>query len=270
MSFWFISESQNEEDIPYIPQETPSINLFTILLLFTTIATTFYYTEELNDKVNNSNLFNTTIENKDNIVDNSERITFRTEEEDQHILKNIEVKKKARNTTITNAYDRSILRHLQKGELLYKHHQYPECISHFEKVYNKYPNSPRAVYGQAKCLTALAEELKSNDMLRESLKMYEAIPMLDNVPNELVRICYLALGENYNFLGEYRQSILAYDKLVKILPNDTEALTKLGISYLYVNAYLKALPHFQKVGRNWITVWKVSVFGVILVRIFPH
>ena len=87
-------------------------------------------------------------------------------------------------------------------------------------------------------------------MLRESLKMYEAIPMLDNVPSELVRICYLALGENYNFLGEYRQSILAYDKLVKVLPNDTEALTKLGISYLYVNAYLKALPHFQKVGYD--------------------
>lgn len=139
---------------------------------------------------------------------------------------------------------------MQQGELLYKHHQYPECISHFEKVYNKYPQSLRAVYGQAKCLTALAEELKSNDMLRESLKMYEAIPMLDNVPSELVRICYLALGENYNFLGEYRQSILAYDKLVKVLPNDTEALTKLGISYLYVNAYLKALPHFQKVGYD--------------------
>ena len=145
---------------------------------------------------------------------------------------------KTRNSTITNAYDRSILKHLQKGELLYMHLQYPECISHLEKVYNKYPNSPRAVYGQAKCLTALAEELKSNDMYQ------------DNVPSELVRICYLALGENYNFLGEYRQSILAYDKLVKVLPNDTESLTKLGISYLCVNAYLKALPHFQKVGCN--------------------
>jgi len=103
------------------------------------------------------------------------------------------------------------------------------------------------VFGQAKCLEKLSENMRSNQLLRNALKSYERISTIENVPEELVKLAYTALGENYHFLGELRRSTLSYEKLSQLLPFDYEVLMNVGISYLHLHAHVKAAPYFEKV-----------------------
>ena len=156
-------------------------------------------------------------------------------------------KKSSKKDSITNSYDKKILRYISEGELYYKHHQYPECISFFEKLYKKYTLSPRSVYGQALCLDKLSEQMRSNELLKKAIIAYGEVAKQPDVPHKLLKLALITQANKYIFLGDNRRAVVVLNDLSRQIPNDLEVLNELGIAYLMMGANNQAKKVFEQV-----------------------
>ena len=154
---------------------------------------------------------------------------------------------KSKINSITNAYDRKIISQINDGEHYFNRGQYPECISHFEKLLKQYPHSPRAMYGQAKCLDKLSEKMRSNELLSKSIDAYGEVAKQPGITNELLKQSLMKQSERLIFFGKGRDSVNVLVKLTEHLPNDVDVLNKLGTSYLIMGSNRKAFDIHKKV-----------------------
>lgn len=76
----------------------------------------------------------------------------------------------------------------------------------FEKILEKYPSSPRGLYGFARALDALAEIEKSNELLEEAVTNYLRLSYLKDVPDDLFRIAMERCIDRVRFRGMYETS----------------------------------------------------------------
>lgn len=72
----------------------------------------------------------------------------------------------------------------------------------FEALLDRYPFSPRLLYGKATALDILAEEKKSNELLNEALSYYLRTLNTPSVPDKLFIIVAERYIDRARFMGE--------------------------------------------------------------------
>lgn len=248
---------EEEQIVKY--QGTSTLNVPTLLLLVITICSAYYFT--VMDKSNKLNLVKSSINNFKNTTDQVNRTIPNSKSDDNknQKVKNKEniktststsstkTKKVKKRDEITNLYDKKIISHIYDGEHLLHKEQYADCIKLFEKLLQKYSLSPRMVYGHARCLHRLAEQMRSNAFLMKAIESYGEVAKKPDVPKKLIKLSGLEQAKQYIFLGHTRKSIVTLNNLVKLLPGDVDVLNELGISYLILGSNKLAIHPFQEV-----------------------
>ena len=249
------------EEKKYKYQGGTSVNVVTILLLlFTTLSASYInkdnfiqWQASLYEKISirtNQNVSTKagTNQNVSTKIGTNQKLT--TEPNKTKVDMN-SVNRKNRKDSKINSYDKKIINQINEGEQYFNQGQYPECISFFEKLLKAYVLSPRAVYGQAKCLDKLSETMRSNSLLSKAIIAYEEVANQPEVTSELLILALTTAAKRYIFLGKTRQAVVTLNKLAKRLPKNTAVLNELGISYMTMGAYKQATPIFREVSDTF-------------------
>lgn len=133
---------------------------------------------------------------------------------------------------ITNSLDRSIAKELDKAQSVLDKGQIGDALRRFEGLVNKYPKSPRAMYGKAQSLDKLADLKQSNDVLQQSIEAYSRVVDLPDCPLELKRRVMRRQADRLSFLGKIGQAANVLNKLLSLFPGDLKLMNELGVQYL--------------------------------------
>ncbi|XP_032465701.1 aspartyl/asparaginyl beta-hydroxylase isoform X2 [Phocoena sinus] len=199
-------------------------------------------------------------ENSDNAVDDSNTISEEVHvpraEEQREVPpetnkktddpeKKEKVKKKK--PKLLNKFDKTIKAELDAAEKLRKRGKIEEAVHAFEELVQKYPQSPGARYGKAKCEDDLAEKRRSNEVLRRAIQTYQEVASLPDVPADLVKLSLRRRSDRQQFLGHMRGSLLTLQKLVQLFPDDTSLKNDLGVGYLLMGDNDSAKKVYEEV-----------------------
>ncbi|XP_049556822.1 aspartyl/asparaginyl beta-hydroxylase isoform X4 [Orcinus orca] len=199
-------------------------------------------------------------ENSDNAVDDSntilEEVHVPHAEEQREVPpetnkktddpeKKEKVKKKK--PKLLNKFDKTIKAELDAAEKLRKRGKIEEAVHAFEELVQKYPQSPGARYGKAKCEDDLAEKRRSNEVLRRAIQTYQEVASLPDVPADLVKLSLRRRSDRQQFLGHMRGSLLTLQKLVQLFPDDTSLKNDLGVGYLLIGDNDSAKKVYEEV-----------------------
>ncbi|KAF7246301.1 Aspartyl/asparaginyl beta-hydroxylase [Varanus komodoensis] len=156
-------------------------------------------------------------------------------------------KAKKKKPKLLNKFDKGIKVELDAAEKLRKKGKAEEALKEFEKLVSKYPQSPRARYGKAQSEDDLAEKMRSNEMLQQSISTYGEVATLPNVPNDLIKLTLKRRADRQQFLGHMRGSLVTLQKLVNLFPNDTSFKNNLGVGYLLIGDNSNAKTVYEEV-----------------------
>jgi len=74
-------------------------------------------------------------------------------------------------------------------------------MTQFDNVLRRYPGSPRAQFGKAQALSALAERRQSNAILEQTIDECMKVLALDDVPQELFVKAATLCADRQSFRG---------------------------------------------------------------------
>ena len=168
------------------------------------------------------------------LTENSKTQTTETEKKPSE-----KVKKKTKKTTpsdslaaITNSFDKSIAKELSKAQSILDKGQIVDAVHKFETLANKYPKSPRAMYGKAQSLDKLSELKQSNEILQQCIDTYSRVTEMPDCPTELKRRTVQRQADRLSFLGKAGQAAQVLKRLLNELPGDIKIMNDLGVQYL--------------------------------------
>ncbi|XP_031141132.2 aspartyl/asparaginyl beta-hydroxylase isoform X1 [Sander lucioperca] len=141
-------------------------------------------------------------------------------------------KAKKKKPKLLNKFDKTIKAEIDAAEKLRKKGKLEEALRAFETLVQQHPQSPRARYGKAQAEDALAEKLRSNDMLQRSINTYREAAELPDVTSDLLRAALKRRAERQQFLGRIRGSLATLEKLVQLFPEDIGLKNELGVAHL--------------------------------------
>ncbi|XP_066874073.1 aspartyl/asparaginyl beta-hydroxylase isoform X6 [Kogia breviceps] len=156
-------------------------------------------------------------------------------------------KVKKKKPKLLNKLDKTIKAELDAAEKLRKQGKIEEAVHAFEELVQKYPQSPGARYGKAKCEDDLAEKRRSNEILRRAIKSYQEAASLPDAPADLVKLSLKRQSDRQQFLGHMRGSLLTLQKLVQLFPDDTSLKNDLGVGYLLIGDNDSAKKVYEEV-----------------------
>ncbi|XP_065751096.1 aspartyl/asparaginyl beta-hydroxylase isoform X1 [Phocoena phocoena] len=156
-------------------------------------------------------------------------------------------KVKKKKPKLLNKFDKTIKAELDAAEKLRKRGKIEEAVPAFEELVQKYPQSPGARYGKAKCEDDLAEKRRSNEVLRRAIQTYQEVASLPDVPADLVKLSLRRRSDRQQFLGHMRGSLLTLQKLVQLFPDDTSLKNDLGVGYLLMGDNDSAKKVYEEV-----------------------
>lgn len=133
---------------------------------------------------------------------------------------------------ITNNLDKTIAKELERAQSVLDKGQIGDALRRFEGLVNKYPKSPRAMYGKAQSLDKLADLKQSNDVLHQSIEAYSRVVDLPECPLELKRRVMRRQADRLSFLGKVGQAANVLKKLLNLFPGDLKLMNELGVQYL--------------------------------------
>lgn len=133
---------------------------------------------------------------------------------------------------ITNSFDKAIEKELNKAQSSLDNGQIADALKKFENLVNKYPKSPRAMYGKAQSLDKLSEQRQSNDILHQCIETYGRVTDLPDCPLELKRRVMQRQANRLSFLGKIGQAANILKKLLSLFPHDLKLMNELGVQYL--------------------------------------
>ena len=105
-------------------------------------------------------------------------------------------------------------------------------LKRFEGLVNKYPKSPRAMYGKAQSLDKMADLKQSNEVLQQSIEAYGRVVDLPECPLELKRRVMRRQADRLSFLGKTGQAANVLKKLLNLFPHDLKLMNELGVQFL--------------------------------------
>ena len=121
---------------------------------------------------------------------------------------------------------------MDKAQSILDKGQIGDALRKFEGLVNKYPKSPRALYGKAQSLDKLADLKQSNEVLQQSIEAYGNVVMLPDCPLELKRRVMRRQADRLSFLGRIGQAANVLKKLLNLFPGDIKLMNELGVQYL--------------------------------------
>ena len=169
-----------------------------------------------------------------NLQETSKTQTIETERKSTEKVKK-KIKKASpsdSSAAITNSFDKSIAKELSKAQSFLDKGQIVDAVHKFETLANKYPKSPRAMYGQAQSLDKLSELKQSNEILQQCIDAYGRVPEMPDCPNELKRRAVQRQADRLSFLGKAGQAAHVLKRLLNELPGDIKIMNELGVQYL--------------------------------------
>lgn len=173
-------------------------------------------------------------QNDSNINKNSKPQTVETETKSPEKTKKKTKKSKQSDSlaAITNSFDKSISKELDKAQSVLDKGQIADAVFKFETLSNKYPKSPRAMYGKAQSLDKLSEMKQSNEILQQSIDAYGRVAEMSDCPTELKRRVVRRQADRLSFLGKAGQAAYVLKRLLNELPGDIKLMNELGVQYL--------------------------------------
>lgn len=171
---------------------------------------------------------------EDSNLNQNSRQTFKTEtgSPEKTKKKTKKTKPSDSNEAITNSYDKSIVKELDKAQSILDKSKIADALQKFEALTKKYPKSPRAMYGKAQSLDKLSELRQSNDILQQSIEAYGKTADMLNCPMELKHRAVRRQADRLSFLGRSSQAANALRSLLNEFPGDIEVMNELGVQYL--------------------------------------
>lgn len=134
--------------------------------------------------------------------------------------------------SITNNFDKSISKELNKAQSVLDKGQIEDALKKFEGLVNKYPKSPLAMYGKAQSLDKLSEMRQSNEILQQSIHAYGNVIDLPDCPLQLKHQAMRRQADRLSFLGKMGQAISTLKKLLNLFPHDLKLMNEIGVQYL--------------------------------------
>ncbi|KAJ8934850.1 hypothetical protein NQ314_013121 [Rhamnusium bicolor] len=125
------------------------------------------------------------------------------------------------------------------------------AIKLFDKILQKYPSSPRSIYGKALALDYLADQRRSNEILEQALKIYIHLLNTENVPHALFEMAAERCINRMRFVGQYKNAIMVHKQLIKRFPNNPKHTNDLAVTYLTINRVEEARSVLKEVLRMW-------------------
>ena len=156
-------------------------------------------------------------------------------------------------TSITNNFDKSILKELTKAQSVLDKGQIEDALKKFEGLVNKYPKSPLAMYGKAQSLDKLSEMRQSNEILQQSIHAYGNVIDLPDCPLQLKHQAMRQQADRLSFLGKIGQAISTLKKLLNLFPHDLKLMNEIGVQYLLSGRNRDAENIYNKV------CWRIQV-----------
>ena len=184
-----------------------------------------------------------------NLHDNSKTQAMETEKKPTE-----KVKKKTKKSSpsdssaaITNNFDKSIVKELDKAQSVLDKGQIVDAVQKFETLANKYPKSPRAMYGKAQSLDKLSELKRSNAILQQCIDTYGRVSEMPDCPTELKRRAVQRQADRLSFLGKAGQAAHVLKRLLNELPGDIKIMNELGVQYLLLGRNREAENIYSQV-----------------------
>ena len=159
----------------------------------------------------------------------------------------VKAAKKDTKEAITNSYDKTITKELDKAEKLFETKQYEKAQRAFEKLVKDHPDSPRAMHGLAKSLDEVADVRRSNQILQEAVDTYGKVGNVKDCPLPLKRMAVLRQAERVSFLGKSYIAVHVLENLAMEMPQDLEVWNKLGVQCLLNGNEDRAKKAFKQV-----------------------
>lgn len=156
-------------------------------------------------------------------------------------------------TSITNNFDKSILKELNKAQSVLDKGQIEDALKKFEGLVNKYPESPLAMYGKAQSLDKLSEMRQSNEILQQSIHAYGNVVDLPDCPLQLKHQAMRRQADRLSFLGKTGRAISTLKKLLNLFPHDLKLMNEIGVQYLLSGRNRDAENIYNKVR------WRIQV-----------
>ncbi|XP_018578912.1 aspartyl/asparaginyl beta-hydroxylase isoform X2 [Anoplophora glabripennis] len=125
------------------------------------------------------------------------------------------------------------------------------AIELFDKILQKYPSSPRSIYGKALSLDYLADQRRSNDILQQALKFYMQLLNTEHVPKALFEVAAERCINRMRFVGQYRNAINVHKLLVHKFPDNPKHSNNLAVTYLTINRVEEARSVLKKILEKW-------------------
>lgn len=167
---------------------------------------------------------------------------------------------------ITNSFDKSIAKELDKAQSVLDKNQIIDAVYTFETLANKYPKSPRAMYGKAQSLDKMADLKQSNSILQQSIDAYgQTADMLD-CPVELKRRAAQHQADRLSFLGRSGQAANVLKRLLNHIPGDIKLMNELGVQYLLSGKNRDAEHIYSQVSYQMLFIGVANV----LLKITGH
>lgn len=175
--------------------------------------------------------------------------TIKTEEAKSVKEEPAEKKKAKEDSTdpLMNASDLKLAKEIQRADKLLQQKKTEQALRKFESLLKQHPESPRLRYGRAQALDQMAEEKRSNEILKSSIDAYGEVAQGSDCPDELKKLALRRQAERMSFMGQTRSSVTVLNGLMKDFPSDIQIKKELGVQYLIMGADAKAKPFFEQV-----------------------
>ncbi|ESO95209.1 hypothetical protein LOTGIDRAFT_144765, partial [Lottia gigantea] len=148
---------------------------------------------------------------------------------------------------ITNQDDFKIKETIDNADDLYLKGEHEKAKKKYEKILDKHPNSPRALYGLANCLDKIAEKQKSNALLQDSISTLDKLIHKEKVPERLVLIAGEKLVKLLRFRGWQNKAVEICQYMVGLFPTNHTWKNMLGVNLLVAAKNSEAKIYFKQV-----------------------
>ncbi|XP_044766094.1 aspartyl/asparaginyl beta-hydroxylase isoform X2 [Coccinella septempunctata] len=153
-------------------------------------------------------------------------------------------------SSITNENDWHIHKDLDEAQRNLPNNA-AKALRMFENILEKYPSSPRGLYGLASALDALAEAEKSNKLLEEAVANYLKIFDLRDAPDELFKMAMERCIDRVRFRGRYGKAVTIHLKLIERFPDEPKYRNQLVVTYLTMGRVQQARVVLEETLQKW-------------------
>ncbi|XP_057665787.1 aspartyl/asparaginyl beta-hydroxylase isoform X1 [Diorhabda carinulata] len=175
--------------------------------------------------------------------------TKSTENRDSDFAQRLEVDE-YEYTNITNEDDYNIKDDIDEAQNSVENDT-SHAIVLFDKILQKFPFSPRSLFGKALALDILADKKRSNDILKKSLHIYVQLLQTKKVPPALYQLAAERCINRMRFIGQYKNTIAIHKLIISRFPNDPKHLNNLVVTYLTINRIEDAKSILKQILRKW-------------------